>query len=191
MKGRTTESFEVYTIEGEPSGDLVSRDRIHAEGLWHRTVHIWFYTKDRQLIIQKRSSTKSSHPGLWDISVAGHVNPGESPVRASVREISEEFGVHVNEDELGFIGSRNLSLTSNRGKYIDNEITFVYTLLWRNKKKLSPDPNEVEAVRYIEIDALRKALTDPLTGKEFVPHGHDYYTWIFDAVERALSLKET
>ncbi len=191
MEGRTTELFDVYTIHGEPTGDLVNRDRIHAEGLWHRTVHIWFYTNNRELIIQKRSSTKRSHPGLWDISVAGHVDLGEPEVRASVREISEELGVYVKEEELGFIGSRNLSLTSNKGKYIDNEITFVYTLLWRKKKTLSPNPKEVEDVRYIEIGAFKKALTDPRKVKEFVPHGPDYYTWIFDTVERELSSKET
>jgi len=191
MKGRTAERCEVYTMHGEPTGALVSRDRIHAEGLWHKTVHIWFYTNKGKLVIQKRSAAKKSHPGLWDISAAGHVDPEEQEVQASVREITEELGVHVKEEELGFIGSRNLSLTSNRGKYIDNEITFVYIILWKNTKKLSPNPEEVEAVRYIEIDAFRKALTDPRKSKYFVPHGHDYYSWIFDTVEKTLSSKDT
>jgi isopentenyldiphosphate isomerase len=189
MNAGTTEYFDVYTIHGKSTGNLVRRDAIHAEGLWHRTVHIWFYTEGGELIIQKRSMTKKSHPGLWDSSVAGHVDPGESPVSASVREISEELGIRVEEKELAFIGSRNLSLTSNGGKYIDNEITFAYILLWRNEKTLSPDPREVAAVKYLEIDAFRKALADPRKGNAFVPHGNAYYTWIFDAVNHALSRK--
>ncbi len=191
MNSQTTEYFDVYTIHGKSTGDIVRRDIIHAEGLWHRTVHIWFYTQVGELIIQKRSKTKKSHPGLWDSSVAGHVDPGESPVRASVREIAEELGARVKEEKLGFIGSQNLSLTSNGGTYIDNEITFAYILLWHDNNALSPDPSEVEEVKYIKLDAFKRALADPRRAKEFVPHGDDYYTWIFDAVENALSSKES
>ena len=34
---------------------------------------------------------KDKNPGLWDISVAGHVSAGQDAISAAVREIYEEI----------------------------------------------------------------------------------------------------
>ncbi len=40
----------------------------------------------------KRADTRRSYPGVWDV-IGGHLEPGETPERALVREIQEEIGV--------------------------------------------------------------------------------------------------
>ena len=79
--------FEVYHSNGSQKGQLVERARIHSAGLWHKTVHVWFYNRKGEILFQKRAKTKDSHPGLWDVSAAGHIEPGEKPLQAAVREI--------------------------------------------------------------------------------------------------------
>ena len=46
-----------------------------------------------ELLLQKRSAQKDSFPGLYDISAAGHLDPGEDFAAAARRELAEELGV--------------------------------------------------------------------------------------------------
>ena len=47
--------------------------------------------------MQKRSALKDICPGLWDSSVSGHLDSGESYEAAAVRELGEEMGIIVDE----------------------------------------------------------------------------------------------
>jgi 16S rRNA (adenine1518-N6/adenine1519-N6)-dimethyltransferase len=69
------------------------RAEVHARGLRHRAVHIFAFTPQGELILQKRSHLKDSCPGLWDSSAAGHLDVGESFADCAVRELHEELGL--------------------------------------------------------------------------------------------------
>ena len=45
----------------------------HDVGSWHRTVHIWFYNAQSEVLLQLRAPNKKLHPNTWDTSVAGHI----------------------------------------------------------------------------------------------------------------------
>lgn len=51
----------------------------------------------KELLLQKRSATKKSHPNFWDISGAGHIRAGETVTEGAIRELKEELGVEVKE----------------------------------------------------------------------------------------------
>lgn len=66
----------------------------------HRGVWV-LVTNDRdELFLQKRSLTKDSNPGLWSVSVGGHVASGQTYEDAAKREFSEELGVTPGPLEL-------------------------------------------------------------------------------------------
>ena len=180
--------FEVYHSNGRQKGQLVERARIHSTGLWHKTVHVWFYNRKGKILFQKRAKTKDSHPGLWDVSVAGHIEPGEKPLQAAVREIEEELGIEVQERELNYRERRNFTLISQNGTFIDNEITYIYTYEWNGSKKhITPQPEEVEEIRFIHINRLKTLLNNPAKRKHFVAHENKYYFWIMNIVKDILS----
>lgn len=71
------------------------RGEVHARGLMHRSVHLLLFDSAERLFVQRRSLAKDTNAGLWDTSAAGHVDAGESPDAAAVRELHEELGVRV------------------------------------------------------------------------------------------------
>ena len=42
------ELFDVIDSKGNPTGQIVSREKAHAEGIPHRTAHIWIIRKRGQ-----------------------------------------------------------------------------------------------------------------------------------------------
>ena len=83
------ELFDVIDSKGNPAGQIVSREKAHAEGIPHRTAHIWIIRKKEgrvQILLQKRSQNKDSFPGKFDTSSAGHIQAGDEPLESALRE---------------------------------------------------------------------------------------------------------
>jgi 8-oxo-dGTP pyrophosphatase MutT (NUDIX family) len=75
-------------------GYSAPRSRVHAQGLWHRSVHVWVVDPQRQCaLIQQRSVHKDTNPGCWDVSVAGHITSGDRADETALREAEEEIGL--------------------------------------------------------------------------------------------------
>ncbi|MEM6822532.1 MAG: NUDIX domain-containing protein [Verrucomicrobiota bacterium] len=72
------------------------RSVVHAQGLFHRAVHILVFNKKDEVLLQLRSSTKDRHPNTWDSSAAGHVDAGEDYLTAASREFAEELGTEAS-----------------------------------------------------------------------------------------------
>jgi len=69
-----------------------SRVEVHQRNLKHRAVHILVFNNSGKIFLQKRSSSKDRHPGVWDSSASGHLDAGEKYDVAAIRELKEELG---------------------------------------------------------------------------------------------------
>lgn len=99
------ELFDVIDSKGNPAGQIVSREKAHAEGIPHRTAHIWIIRKKEgrvQILLQKRSQNKDSFPGKFDTSSAGHIQAGDEPLESALRELKEELGISATPEQLHF-----------------------------------------------------------------------------------------
>jgi isopentenyldiphosphate isomerase len=85
------EYIDTITPDGNLTGESRPRDEVHKNGIWHRSVHIWVLNDKEELLIQRRALQKESHPGMWDVSCAGHIGSGDSSLQAAVRELKEEL----------------------------------------------------------------------------------------------------
>ncbi len=174
------EYFEIYDNSGKPMNKQEKRETVHKLGLWHKVVHIWIYNKKGQILIQKRSKNKDAYPDLWDVSAAGHINPGENPIDASIREVYEELGIKIDRKSLYKIGSFFLSLKDEKNQIIDNEITIVFAFSWNGDiKDLKIDKSEVAKVKFIDLSKLEKILSDKNLRKQFVYFGNRYFQETF------------
>lgn len=124
------ERFDVVDEEGLPTGETVLRETAHAEGIRHRTAHIWVIRQEggrTSVLLQKRAACKDSFPGQYDTSSAGHIHAGDEPRISAVRELSEELGIEAAPEELQFAGKFRISYEKEfHGKmFRDNEVSFV------------------------------------------------------------------
>ena len=90
------ELFDVIDSKGNPTGQIASREKAHAEGIPPRTAHIWIIREKEgrvQILLQKRSQNKDSFPGKFDTSSAGHIQAGDEPLESALRELKEELGI--------------------------------------------------------------------------------------------------
>ena len=96
------EYIDVLDENGVKTGEILSRREIHKRGLWHRAIVVAVINEKNEILLQQRSMNKDKNPGLWDISVAGHVSAGQDAISAAVREIYEEI---LNSSDLSALKS--------------------------------------------------------------------------------------
>ncbi len=69
------------------------RAECHKKLLAHRLIQVFVFDRKGKVFVAKRSKRKAVYPGLLDVSVAGHVDAGETYKQAAMREVREELGV--------------------------------------------------------------------------------------------------
>lgn len=157
------ECFDVVDEQGRPTGEVVSREVAHRDGIRHRTAHIWVARRAggrAQVLLQKRSAGKDSYPGCYDTSSAGHVRAGDEPLESAVRELGEELGVHVGPSDLRFLGTFAIKFEKvfHESTFRDDEVAFVY-LCERpvEVEGLRLQAEEVERVDWFDLEEVRAA----------------------------------
>lgn len=124
------EYLDIFDSLGQPIGKA-TRAGAHASGLWHRTVHCWIVFRDPmgrgRVVLQKRSETKSSWPGYFDITAAGHLLAGET-LEDGLREIEEEIGIEPDPSRLISLGTR-VCVEDFKPGVVNREFQAVYLLV--------------------------------------------------------------
>lgn len=159
-----TEILDIVDEQGRPTGRTSPRSEVHAQGLLHRTSHVWLLRRRgraTELLLQHRSPAKESYPDCYDISSAGHIPAGAGFEESAVRELREELGIEAREEDLVFCGRRRFVYREEHGgrPYIDNQISNVY-VLWRDVEPgaMRLQTEEVAGVRWMEFRELRRAV---------------------------------
>lgn len=170
------EYFDVLTEDGIPTGESLPREEVHARGLWHGSVQAWVMNSAGQLLLQQRAHTKKTDPGLWDVSICGHIASGDDAITAAIREADEELSLIVNRDQFEHLF---LYIHHNEHRIADppspkgysrasgsirHERLITPTYLVRsevNLDELKLEPTEVAAVRWIGLDKLASDLQRP------------------------------
>ena len=127
------------------------RDEVHRLGLRHRASHVLVFDLAGRLFLQKRGLHKDSNPGLWDSSVAGHVDEGESYDQCCIREIKEEIGIQV-----GSVPERLFKVEACAATGM--EFSWIYRLV--TDKTFEPNYSEMEAGESYDIMTVDRWLCE-------------------------------
>lgn len=152
------ELFDIVDEYGNPTGSTVERSYAHANGIRHRTAHIWIARKidgRLQVLLQKRAMNKDSFPGRYDTSSAGHIQAGDEPLTSAIRELSEELGINADKEDLEFAGTFVIQYESEfHGKiFKDNEIAFVYVYMKDvDIERLVIQKEELDRVEWFDLE---------------------------------------
>lgn len=144
------ELLNVYDNEGKitervvPRGDksIVLSDNEHIG-----VVVVFIENSKGEFLIQKTSVEKGNEYS----STGGHVDAGETHLTSILREIKEELGIDVNEEELEYLGFL----------LYDKPIRFMYYL----KKDIDiqdivVQEEEVDFVKYMSISEIKEIIND-------------------------------
>lgn len=167
------EMLDILNSDGTPTGQQASKEEAHAKGLWHRAAHIWFVNSKKEILVQKRADHIESHPGQYDISAAGHLSAGDSAIAGALREVEEELGIKLQEEDLIKIGEVVQEGTQHNGTYINKEYNDIYVV---HKDIPATDfiiqKSEVSLVKYIPIEELKKWVKEE--SKDLVMHPEEF-----------------
>jgi len=132
--------------------DRQMRSRAHELGLQHRGVHVFLFTSENKMLIQKRSADRIQAPSALDCSVSEHVKAGESYFDAAMRGLKEE---------LGLTGVEITPIIKFKMKYDinDNEISTLYEGVIV-PEKVGFDLGEIEQIAYHNADEINEMMRD-------------------------------
>ena len=171
------EYLDVVDLQGQPTGEIVSREEAHAKGILHRTAHVWVARKKENgydVLLQKRSEEKESFPGMFDTSSAGHIPAGEEPLPSALRELKEELGIAATPGQLHYAGSFRIQYDKifHGRPFRDNEVTSVY--VYREPVEIESlvlQASEVSEARWFDLDQVWNEIQRGDRSRFCVPAG--------------------
>jgi isopentenyldiphosphate isomerase len=179
------EYIDIADEHGNPTGKSELKSIIHQKGYYHHTAHIWFYTKNNEVLLSQRSVKKTICPLMWDVSVAGHIDAGETPIQAAVRETSEEIGLSILETDLITIGIFPCFQSYGNG-INDNEFHNTFKcLLTVPISKLTLQIEEVEAVKLVSFHEFNNLIKNIGIDNHFVPSNKKYYELVLKHIKKS------
>lgn len=150
------EYLDIVDKNGNLTGEKEPRSVVHEKGLWHQTVHIYFYrivSNEVEILVHLRSKLKSGHLNCWDTRFGGHLESGQTFKEATKREVLEETGLNMKIDDL------LLGQISTYDGEKNKEVTQVYYYEFNDSlDKISFDDGEVQEVKWMKISEIKRAI---------------------------------
>ena len=145
-------SEEIIDIVDEEDRVVGQENRgvVHRSGLWHRGVHIFLFTAEGKIVVQRRSGFRKQSPNALDCSVSEHLKTGESYRDAAIRGLCEELGIKR-------VPLRRLVRFKMDYGPGDNMISVLYEGTV-GEEAIRVDPNEVERIFEHTVSELEELL---------------------------------
>lgn len=162
------EKFDLYDCQRQKLNKTLERNETVPEGCGRLVIHICIFNSNGEMLIQQRSNTKKTNPNIWDITVGGCVQSGETSWQAAQRELSEELGIqHDFSNTLAYL---TLNFIGGFDDYflIKKDINI--------KKDVRFTDNEVSQVKW----ASQSEILQMIENKTFIPYHPHLISLMFD-----------
>jgi len=164
------------------TGESAPRSKVHSEGIWHRTVHIYLFRKNNnkiEFLVHLRSKFKDLHPNHWDTRFGGHIKEGMTLEEGVKNELEEEIGLKVDGNKLIEGAWRK------KDKMPDRQFTRVYYFEYNDStENLKFNDGEVQEVKWMSLDDIKESMVNK--SKNWAPSLKGF-TEISDYLIKAIS----
>lgn len=141
------EKRELLDKNRKQTGKIITKDGNIPEGRYIPIVIMFIQNNQNEFLVQKRTVQKN---GKW-ASTGGHVILGEDSLHAILREVSEEIGLNLQENEIEMVFTK---------KTYDCFADIYYTKKDVDLKKLKLQKEEVDGVKWASIDEIEDMKQD-------------------------------
>src|SRR5579859_7514132 len=163
-KTTMSDLIDVLTETGLRTGEILPRSEIHRLGKRHRAVHLYLFNWENELLLQKRSITVDHFPGMYSISLTGHVASGEFSKQTLRRELTEELGPGIFQFHYDFMFSFFQEATLSE-TYIDRQFNDVYVAHADiTLEQIAFDRSEVSEIKYVPFAQFQEMVANKSGG---------------------------
>ena len=141
------ELIKIVDEQGNFTGTIMDKEKAHNLNLFYWAVGIFVINNKKQVLLQKRGANKKIKPNMWAMC-AGHVKVDEQFEIAAVRELNEEIGLKVSQNDLHLLESMEVQKTDK-----NSHLTrFYYVISNRNEDEFTIQEEELSEVKWFNID---------------------------------------
>lgn len=162
------ERWDVYDINRIKTG-IMNRGDEFAEDAYTCVMHICIFNSKGEMLIQKRQPFKTTWPGLWDLSIGGHTEAGETSQVSAARELFEELG--LKRDFTGVRPHFTINFVHGFDDYF-----FLEEDVDINELKLQEE--EVSEARW----ATREEIKEMIEDGSFIPYFPSLIDFMFESI---------
>jgi len=142
------ELLDIYDDFGKTTGRVIKRGdkSVKLSKNEHIAVSVIFIENSKgEFLIQKTSKEKGGEYS----STGGHVNSGETPLESIKREVKEEIGINVDNDNIVELGYLLYDMPLRYMFYLKKDIDI---------DSVKTQKEEVEYVKYMNIEEINKII---------------------------------
>lgn len=148
------EYVDILDEFGNKTGETVEKTESYKRSLWHRVAIALIINPNGETLVCRRALTKKLSPGLWANSATGYIRSGEQNRDAIKREISEELGLIISDNQLIYMGSIKDQMCEIPGTCSRWFLEVFIAKLTENRPEIKIKPDEVNTYEWVKIDDL-------------------------------------
>lgn len=156
------ERIDILDEEGNKTGKTATIEALHKNGKWHKVVGIIIYDQNKNILMQQRAIKEKSDPGKWDIAAAGHIGSHEKELEGIKRELKEEIGLSLKEDEIKHFMSYKKEVKNDTVNKKHIEDIFIAQIDSKKINKFKVQKKEVEQVSWLGIDEVKSLVENKM-----------------------------
>ena len=160
------EFWDLYDQNRNLTGEKIVRGEAIPDGFYHLVVHVCMFNSKNQMLIQQRQPFKRGWSNMWDLSVGGSAQAGDTSTKAAEREVYEELGLKVDLSKMRPAITIPFAVGYDDIYLIDLEI---------NTNDLNLQYEEVQAVKWATEEEIISMIHQEL----FIPYHPSLISLLF------------
>ena len=96
------ELWDIYDEQGNRTGKTKPKGSPMEPGEYHLSMEAWIMNSEGKILLQLRAPGCDILPNTWSLTT-GRMIAGEDTLQGCIRELKEELGVTVKEEDITFL----------------------------------------------------------------------------------------